>query len=94
MRPAVAPKSIALLAIVASAAVLLAVASYQYSTGLAGEIEQVAASSIQSNAKIQAHDMSRVLLNKVDAVNNNLRVMSGNPIFNDPAVLEQGKQPT
>ena len=54
-------KSIAIIAIVATAAVVLAAASYQYSADITSDIARVAASDIQSNAKIQAHDISRVL---------------------------------
>ncbi|MGI0020690.1 MAG: cache domain-containing protein, partial [Nitrososphaera sp.] len=73
-------------------AVALAAASYQYSAGITSEIARVAASDIRSNAKIQAHDISRVLVNKVGAVNNNLRVMSGNPSLQDPGSIDAGKQ--
>jgi signal transduction histidine kinase len=94
MRPAAVAlsKSIAIIAIVATAAVVLAAASYQYSADITNDIASVAASDIQSNAKIQAHDISRVLVAKVDAINNNLRVMSGNPVFNDAEIIDMGKQ--
>ena len=92
MRPTVAPRSIAILAIVASVAFALAVASYQYSTSITSEIAHVAASDIQSNAKIQAHDLSRILVAKGEAVDSNLRVISGDPAFNDPEIIGQGKQ--
>ena len=85
-------KSIAIIAIVATAAVVLAAASYQYSADITSDIARVAASDIQSNAKIQAQDISRVLVAKVDAINNNLRVMSGNPVFNDAEIIDTGKQ--
>ncbi|MGI0006293.1 MAG: sensor histidine kinase [Nitrososphaera sp.] len=94
MRPAAVAlsKSIAIIAIVATAAVVLAAASYQYSADITSDIARVAASDIQSNAKIQAHDISRVLVAKVDAINNNLRGMSGNPVFNDAEIIDTGKQ--
>ena len=85
-------KSIAIIAIVAIAAVALAAASYQYSADITSDIARVAASDIQSSTKIQAHDISRVLVNKVDAVNNNLRVMSGNPSLQDAESIDAGKQ--
>jgi signal transduction histidine kinase len=94
MRPAsgALSKSIAIIAIVAITAVALAAASYQYSADITSDITHVAASDIQSTTKIQVHDISRVLVAKVDAINNNLRVMSGNSVFNDAEVIDPGKQ--
>ena len=94
MRPAAGAlsKSIAIITIVATVAVALAAASYQYSVDITSDIARVAASDIQSSAKIQAHDISRVLVNKVDAVNNNLRVISGNPALRDAESIDAGKQ--
>ena len=94
MRPAAGAlsKSIAIIAIVATVAVVLAAASYQYSADITSDIARVAASDIQSTTKIQAHDISRVLVNKVDAVNNNLRVMSGNPALQDAESIDAGRQ--
>lgn len=52
-------RNLIILVLLAGAASVMAATSYLYSTRVADEIAAIAAKDIQSNAKIQAHDMSR-----------------------------------
>ncbi|MEW5839961.1 MAG: sensor histidine kinase [Thermoproteota archaeon] len=76
--------SFIIVAIIAGTAIILAAASYEYSRRATADIVAVAARDIQSNAKIQVHDISRVLVAKLDSIDSNLRVMSENPVFERP----------
>ena len=75
--------SIALLAITAAVAAALLLASFQYSNYTSGEILKIAAEDVRSNAKIQSHDLERILVNKVGSVTTNLRVISSAPTVQD-----------
>ncbi|WP_415281915.1 cache domain-containing protein [Candidatus Nitrososphaera sp. FF02] len=70
----------------------MSIVSYQYSTAAANQILSIAADDIRSNAKIQAHDLSNILVNKVSAITNNLRVVAESPLFYDPGQTELAKQ--
>ena len=69
-------QSIILVVVIAAAAAGLSFASYQYSNYVAGEIVTIASDDVRSNAEIQAHDLSNVLVNKMEAVITNLEIMS------------------
>ena len=68
--------SIILLAAVAVVAVSLSVMSYQYSTAIASEISEIGSQDIRSNAAIEAHDLSRIFVNKIESVMDNLQVIA------------------
>jgi hypothetical protein len=53
--------SIALLALTGAIAVSLSLVSFQYSSFTSIEILKIAAEDVRSNAKIQAHDLERVM---------------------------------
>ena len=78
----------AIVALIGGAALVLSVVSYQYSTAASGQILSMAAEDIRSNTKIQAHDLSNVLANKLSAITNNLRTVSTSPAFNDATQAE------
>lgn len=86
------PKSnLVILALIGVTAISLAAISYQYSQTMASQIEGVATDDIRSNTEIQAHDLSKILINKVQAVNNNLRVVSDSTVFADANQIETSK---
>ena len=80
--------NLGIVALIAGAALVLSVASYQYSTAASTQILSMAAEDIRSNAKIQAHDLSNVLVNKLSAITNNLRTVTQSPAFSDPGQVE------
>ena len=86
------PKSnFAILAIIGGVTLVLSVVSYQYSTYSAGQIVDAAAKDVQLNSQRQAHDLSRILVNKIEAINNNLRVVTNSPLLHDTSDLESAK---
>jgi signal transduction histidine kinase len=78
----------AILALIGGAALILSIVSYQYSTAASDQILSMAAEDIRSNTKIQAHDLSNVLVNKMSAITNNLRTVSQSPAFGDASQVE------
>ncbi len=68
--------SIALLVLTGAIAVSLSLASFQYSSFTSGEILKIAAEDIRLNARIQAHDLENVLVNKIDSVRSNLQIVA------------------
>jgi signal transduction histidine kinase len=83
--------NIAIMALIGGAALVLSVVSYQYSTAASAQILSMAAEDIRSNTKIQAHDLSNVLVNKLSAITNNLRTVSQSPAYVDASQVETGK---
>jgi signal transduction histidine kinase/Tfp pilus assembly major pilin PilA len=72
-------KNLVLLSIIAAVAVVLSILSYQYYVSASNQVIQLAAEDIRSNARIQVHDLSTSLANKLDSVTNNLRILSSSP---------------
>ena len=72
-------KNIFVLAIIATIAIVLSILSYQYYESTSNQIFKVAAENIRSNARIQVHDLSTSLANKLDSITNNLQLLSGSP---------------
>jgi signal transduction histidine kinase len=82
--------NIALLFIIAAVGVALSVVSYQYSSFTAGEISKIASQDVTSNAKIQAYDLSRILVHGIDSITTNLRILTNSPtIQNNQTELAQ-----
>ena len=76
-------RSTLLIAVIAAVASVLAISSFQYSNYVAGEIARIASDSARSNAEIQAHDLSSVLVNKMEGVITNLEIISSAPAILD-----------
>ena len=57
----------------------LSVVSYQYSSFTAGEISKIASQDVTSNAKIQAYDLSRILVHGIDSITANLKILVNSP---------------
>ncbi len=68
--------SIVLLALIAAVAVSLSAISFQYSNFTSREILKIAVEDIRSNAKIQAHDLENVFVNRIESVSENLQIVS------------------
>ncbi|HJS82228.1 MAG TPA: hypothetical protein VJ742_05260, partial [Nitrososphaera sp.] len=69
-------KSIGLLIIVAAIAASLSFASFEYSNYTSGQMLRIASENIRSNAMIQAHDLERILANKMDSAATNLGLLA------------------
>ena len=72
--------NIALLALTGAIAVSLSLVSFQYSSFTSSEILKIAAEDVRSNARIQAHDLERVMVNKLDSIAETLEIISHAPV--------------
>jgi signal transduction histidine kinase len=77
-------QSIALLGIVTAVAIALSLLSFQYSNYISSQALAISAQDVRTNSEITAHDLSRVFVNKVENVKDNLQI-----IAQSPAVKEQ-----
>ena len=59
----------------------LSIISYQSSSFTADEIKKIAEEDIKSNARIQAYDLSRILVHSLDSINSNLKVLTSSPFL-------------
>jgi signal transduction histidine kinase len=84
-------RSILLLVLIGAIAIGLSIASYRYSAFTAEEIRKIGAQDMRSNAEIEAHDIANILNNKVDAVRNNLVLLSGLPTIQNQDVESSKK---
>ena len=84
-------RSILLLVLIGAIAIGLSIASYRYSAFTAEEIRKIGAQDMRSNAEIEAHDIANILNNKVDAVRNNLLLLSGLPTIQNQDVESSKK---
>jgi signal transduction histidine kinase len=74
-----AGKNIVVLILIATIASSLSVFSFQNSLQTSNEIRKVASEDITANAKNEAYDLSRIVLNKIDSVTTNLEVLASAP---------------
>jgi len=71
------------LIIIAATAAALSIFSYQYSDFFSSQAAKVSDRSAQTNAKVEAHDLGRILARSIDAVTSNLMVISSSqPVQN------------
>ena len=84
-------RSILLLVLIGAIAFVLSIASYRYSAFTSEQIRKIAAQDMRSNAEIEAHDIANILNNKIDAVRNNLGLLSGLPTIQNQDVKSSKK---
>jgi signal transduction histidine kinase len=84
-------RSILLLVLIGAIAFVLSIASYRYSAFTSEQIRKIAAQDMRSNAEIEAHDIAIILNNKIDAVRNNLGLLSGLPTIQNQDVESSKK---
>jgi signal transduction histidine kinase len=69
-------KNIVLLLVIAVIGLTLSLVTFRYSTYTADEIGRIASVDVRSNARIEAHDLSQILLHTLDSVTSNLRSLA------------------
>ena len=69
-------KNIVVLLIITSIGISLSIISFRYSVYTADEIARIASVDVRSNARIEAHDLTQILLHTLESVANNLRALS------------------
>src|SRR5690348_4196491 len=79
-----APRTnIVILAVVAVIALTLSILSYQYSIITSNKIINVASQEVRSNTRIEVHDISQILANKLQTVGALLQTLSESPAIHN-----------
>ena len=76
-------KNIVLLLVIGIIGLSLSVISFRYSTFTADEIARIASIDVRSNARIEAHDLSQILLHTLESVTSNLRSLANSQPIHD-----------
>jgi signal transduction histidine kinase len=76
---AISRRSIILLTAIAALAVILSVISYQFSTSTSNDIVDIASQEIRTNAKIAVHDLSQILINRLQTTTVLLQTLTDAP---------------
>jgi signal transduction histidine kinase len=76
-------KNIVLLLVIALIGLSLSVVTFRYSTYTADEIARIASVDVRSNARIEAHDLSQILLHTLESVTSNLRSLAKSQPIHD-----------
>ena len=76
-------RNIVLLLLIALIGLTLSVISFRYSAYTADEIARIASVDVRSNARIEAHDLSQILLHTLDSVTSNLRSLANSQPIQD-----------
>jgi signal transduction histidine kinase len=69
-------KNIVVLLVITLIGISLSIISFRYSAYTADEIARIASVDVRSNARIEAHDLSQILLHTLESVANNLRSLA------------------
>jgi signal transduction histidine kinase len=78
-KSAISKHSIILLAAIAGLAVILSIISYQYSSSTYNDIVDIASQEIRSNARIEVHDLSKLLANRLETINVIIQTLTDAP---------------
>jgi hypothetical protein len=75
--------NIVILALTAAVALILSIFAYQYSTFTSNKIVDIASQEVRSNARIEVHDVSQILANKLQTVGALLQTLTESPAINN-----------
>ncbi|MFY9795096.1 MAG: sensor histidine kinase [Candidatus Nitrosopolaris sp.] len=75
--------NIVILALTAAVALILSIFAYQYSTFTSNKIIVIASQEVRSNARIEVHDVSQILANKLQTVGALLQTLTESPAINN-----------
>jgi signal transduction histidine kinase len=76
-------RNVSVLVIVVATGLSLSIFSYQYSSSTSDKIINVASQEIRSNAKIEVHDVSQILANKLQSIGAILQTLAGSPAIHN-----------
>ena len=79
-------KNIVLIVVIALVGLSLSIITFRYSTYTADEIARIASVDVRSNARIEAHDLSQILLHTLESVTSNLRSLANSQPIHDEHV--------
>lgn len=70
---------IIILTAIAGLAIILSIISYQYSSSTSNDIVDIASQEIRSNARIEVHDLSKLLANRLETINVIIQTLTDAP---------------
>jgi signal transduction histidine kinase len=76
-------RNISVLIIIVATGLLLSIFSYQYSSSTSNKIIDVASQEIRSNAKIEVHDISQILANRLQSIGALLQTLADSPAIHN-----------
>lgn len=86
------PRNSALILVIIGAAVAsLALVSYVYGSYSSTQVSEMAAKDVESSTQRQAHDLSNVLISKVEAVDSNLGIIARSSALQDASISDSAK---
>ncbi|MGB8935190.1 MAG: hypothetical protein WCC17_08800, partial [Candidatus Nitrosopolaris sp.] len=75
--------NVVILVIIAAVALVLSIVTYQYSTFTSNKIVDIASQKVISDARIEVHDISQILANKLQNVGVLLETLSDSPAIHN-----------
>ncbi|MFZ0511588.1 MAG: hypothetical protein WAM14_08280, partial [Candidatus Nitrosopolaris sp.] len=75
--------NIIILALTAAVSLVFSIFAYQYSTFTSNKIIDIASQEVRSNARIEVHDVSQILANKLQTVGALLQTLTESPAINN-----------
>ena len=76
-------KNIIILIVIAIVAILLSIFSYEYYTSTSTRIADIASHEIRTNTQIQAHDISKILTNRIESITALLQTLADSPAIHN-----------
>ncbi len=73
--------NIVILAAIVTVALVVSIFSYQYSTFTANKIVEISSQEVRSNARIEVHDLSQILSNRLQTVSALLQTLTPSPLI-------------
>ena len=81
--------NIVILAVIAGIALVLSIFSYQYSILTSNKIVDIASQNVRSDARIEVHDISQILANKLQTVGALLQTLAESPALESKTSLQR-----
>jgi signal transduction histidine kinase len=75
--------NIVILDIVGAVAILLSILTYQNSTFISNKIVDIASDEVRSNSRIEVHDLSQLLANKLESISALLQTLADSPAIHN-----------
>ncbi|MRN68437.1 MAG: hypothetical protein FIO04_01925 [Nitrosopumilales archaeon] len=73
--------NIVILAAIVTVVLVVSIISYQYSTFTSNKIAEISSQEVRSNARIEVHDLSQILSNKLQTVSALLQTLTPSPLI-------------
>ena len=83
LKHAISKNSMILLLVIASLACILSILSYQYTASTSDKIADIASMEIRSNTKIEVHDLSQSLANRLQTITALLQTLADSPALHN-----------